>query len=129
MKIIVAVDVNPIISALLGGFAREIFFRHDFDFVTTEFTLIEVEKYLPYISKKSGKSEKFLRSLLALLPLGVYSSSKYSQFLSNAEKLIQDKKDRDILALALAMNCPLWSNDQHFEEIIEIRLVKTKDFV
>ncbi len=129
MKIIVVVDANPIISALLGGFAREIFFRHDFEFATAEFTLQEVKKYIPYISKKSGKSEKFLYFLLALLPVRVYSRLKYDSFLPKAERLIKDKNDQDILALALALNCPLWSNDQHFEEIIEIRQVKTKDFV
>ena len=52
MKIIIAVDANIILSALLGGKPSIILFNHKYEFTTTEFTIGEVEKYLPKLSKK-----------------------------------------------------------------------------
>ena len=50
----VVVDANVILSALLGGSARFILFDPRFEFVTAEFTLEEVERYIPRVSEKSG---------------------------------------------------------------------------
>lgn len=47
MKIIVVADANIILSALLGGKPSGILFDPKFQFITTEFTLNEVKKYLP----------------------------------------------------------------------------------
>ncbi len=58
MKISIAVDATPIISALIGGVSRDILFDHRFNFISTEFTINEVKKYIPIISKKSEVSKK-----------------------------------------------------------------------
>jgi len=129
MRPSIIVDANPIVSALIGGFSRGILFGHHFEFITTEFTLSEVEKYIPYISTKSGVSIGTIHFLLTLIPLKIVAKEKYSNYIPKATSLVKDKKNIDILALALALGIPLWSNDKHFEGIIEIRLVKTKDFV
>ncbi|MBS3120528.1 hypothetical protein J4420_02340 [Candidatus Woesearchaeota archaeon] len=129
MKPTIVVDANPIISALIGGYSREILFDHNLDFITTRFTFNEVERFIPYIAKKAGVSESFVRSLLQLLPLKVFESETYCDSYAKAKSLVQDKNDADILALSLATNNPLWSNDAGFEGITEIKLIKTKDFV
>ncbi len=33
MRPLIATDANPIISALIGGFSREVLFDHNFDFI------------------------------------------------------------------------------------------------
>ncbi len=128
MRPLLAVDATPIISALIGGFSREILFDHNFEFITTEFTVGEVMNYIPYIAKKTNLPEEFITFLLGLLPLKVYKKEEYRDYIPTAQQLIADPGDVDILALALAKKCPLWSNDTDFEGIPEIRLVKTKDF-
>lgn len=129
MKITIAVDANPIISALIGGVSREVFFNHHFNFITTEFTLREVKRYLPMISKKSGVNMKRVSLALSLLPITAHPKTAYKQNIPEADKLIGriDKKDVDILALALFIKCPLWSNDRDFETVEGITLLKTKD--
>ena len=48
-----AVDSNPIISALIGGKGRDIFLKvDDSAFYTTAFNFREVEKYIPVLSSK-----------------------------------------------------------------------------
>ena len=131
MKITIGVDANPIISALIGGVSREVFFDHRFKFITTEFTLREVEKYLPMISKKSGVDMKRVSLAKSLLPITTYPETFYKQNIQEADKLIGhiDKKDVDILALALSIKCPLWSDDKDFEAVEGITLLKTKDLL
>ena len=58
MRIKIAIDANPIISALIGGISKEILFDHRFHFISTEHTFKEVEKYILVISKKSGVDEE-----------------------------------------------------------------------
>ncbi len=129
MRPAIVVDSTPLISALLGGFSREILFDHHFEFITTEYTLQEVIKYIPYISKKAEIDEPELKSLLGILPVKAYSRPEYQESLVPAKLLIRDQNDVDILALALSRKIPLWSEDKDFEGIKEIKLIKTKDFV
>ncbi len=126
----IVIDATPIISALIGGTSREILFDPKYDFLTTEFTINEVKKYLAYISKKSKIPLKQIEEAMKLPLLTIYGKNFYSEKIENAKKLIEhkDKKDIDILALTLKTLNPLWSEDTHFEGINEINLLKTKDF-
>jgi len=101
MRLRIVVDANILISALLGGKSRFILFDIKFEFIVNEFTLREVEKYIPFISKKSGVSEKEIRKGISLLPLKIVSKNYYKDYLKQAEKLIGkiDKNDIDILAI------------------------------
>ncbi|MCD6336360.1 MAG: hypothetical protein J7M27_13730 [Candidatus Latescibacteria bacterium] len=131
MKITIAVDAPPIFSALLGGAARRLFFDDRFRFITTDFTLGEVEKYIPFIARKSGRSEERIRRGLGLLPLRSYGKMDYQRMRAKAEALIgeRDPKDVDILALALIKHAILWTEDKHFEGISEVSLVHTRDML
>lgn len=126
----IIVDATPIISALIGGASREILFDSTYEFLTTEFTINEVKKYIFYISKKSKIHIEQIEEALELLPLTIHSKDFYSDKIEKAKQLIEhiDKKDIDILALALKTSNPLWSEDTHFEKISQINLLKTKDF-
>ncbi len=131
MKITLVVDANPIISALIGGISREIFFDRRFNFITTEFTLQEVKGYLPLISKKSGVDIERISLALSLLPITAHPKKFYQKNIQEAGRLIGkiDKKDVEILALVLSTKSPLWSEDKDFEAIKGITLLKTKDLL
>lgn len=131
MGITIVVDANPIISALIGGISEDILFDRKFEFVTSEFTIEEVKEYIPFISEKSGVKEDSISLALSLLPLKIYSEIQYRDKIKEAKKLIEhrDKEDIPILALTLTLNVPLWSMDKDFEDISEIKLLKTKDFL
>jgi predicted nucleic acid-binding protein len=126
----IVVDATPMISALIGGASKEIFFDPTYEFLKTQFTIDEVKKYIPYISEKSKTPEEQIIEALHLLPLTIHKKEFYSKKLDLAKQIIEhkDKKDIDILALAIQTATPIWSEDKHFEEINEISLLKTKDF-
>ena len=52
-----AVDANPILSAIIGGSARKVFIGDEtISFYTTEFNFKEIEKYIPVFSAKKSHS-------------------------------------------------------------------------
>ncbi|MBM4177557.1 hypothetical protein FJ208_02050, partial [Candidatus Gribaldobacteria bacterium] len=125
------VDANIIVSALLGGKPSSILFDKRFQFITTNFTLKEVEKYFDFICLKNNLSDKEIKELLRELPITTYQNNSYKKFLKKAKILIEeiDKKDIDILALSLARDCYLWSQDKHFDKCDYQKIVKTYDFL
>ncbi len=130
MNIEIVVDANIIISALIGGSSREILFDHRYRFLTTEFTLKEVEKYIPTIAEKSDTEKRFVKEALELIPLSIKEKKFYEESLSEANDMIGeiDEKDVEILALAIATNNYLWSEDKDFEGSGYEKILKTKDF-
>ncbi|MFO7992296.1 MAG: PIN domain-containing protein [Thermoplasmata archaeon] len=130
MKIEIVVDANIIISALIGGSPREILFDHRFKFLTTEFTINEVKKYIPMISEKTNTDEEYILKTLDLIPLDIKEKDFYDESKEEAFDLIGeiDKKDVEILALALETDNYLWSEDKDFKEAGYKKLIKTKDF-
>jgi len=131
MRIIVIVDANIILSALLGGKPSSILFDSRFQFVTTQFTLSEVKKYLPRLEKKLRVPQKELIFLLSQLPLRVHGRDFYKDKVEKAKKMIAhiDREDVDILALALKFETYLWSQDKDFEKAGYQKLLKTYDFL
>ena len=111
-------DANPILSALLGGNARRVFFESGAEeFAVPEFVLGEVRAYIPILSSKAGLDPNVLDFLLTLLPLSPYPASAYRRSMPKAKTLIgrRDPGDVDTLALALHLDLPLWTNDRDFE--------------
>jgi len=113
------VDANPILSALLGGVARRIFFEADVrEFAVADRVLQEVISHIPRLALKTGLDAALLRYSLGLLPLTQYQRNSYRLFLPEAARRIGDRDpdDVDALALTLSQRIPLWTNDRDFED-------------
>jgi len=115
-----AVDANPILSAIIGGKARSVFFDVDhISFYTTLFNFKEVEKYIPILASKRSLPLDDLYLALSTLPISVCDVEFYKDTLKKAESLIGDRDPDDIhlLGLALKLSCPIWSNDRDFDDV------------
>jgi predicted nucleic acid-binding protein len=115
-----AVDANPILSAIIGGKARSVFFEADhISFYTTLFNFKEVEKYIPTLASKRSLPLDDLYLALSTLPISVCDVDFYKDTLKKAESLIGDRDPDDIhlLGLALRLSCPIWSNDKDFDDV------------
>lgn len=133
MKIVI--DTNIIISGLLkDSITRKILLSELFEFYLPEIVMVEVNKHIPYIAKKSNLSEEQIKSLLniflknfKLVPINEYSD-KMNEAIKIMEKI--DEKDSQFIALALSIkNDGIWSNDRHFEKQKEIQVFKTSDII
>lgn len=112
-----AVDANPILSAIIGGNARSVFLAEKIVFYTTAFNFKEVEKYIPVLAIRRNLLLEDLYMALSVLPLSICDMEFYNDKINQAKKLIEkrDADDIHLLALALKLNCPIWSNDKDFE--------------
>jgi predicted nucleic acid-binding protein len=113
------VDANPILAALLGGKARRIFFETSIrEFAVPEATIREVRGYLPRLAVKLGGGRVALENAFELLPLTPYTGRTYGKSVAEAVDRIgrRDPKDVEVLALALHLGIPMWSNDRDVED-------------
>ncbi|MEW6214003.1 MAG: PIN domain-containing protein [Nitrospirota bacterium] len=112
-----AADANVILSAVAGKAALRVFLQKDIEIVTTQFNIDEVREYLSIIAAKYELREEILESQLKLLPLRIYQQGFYKDFLHIASKRLSEKDEDDIelLALAMKLKIPVWSNDRDFK--------------
>lgn len=125
------VDANPLLSALLGGQAREVLFSGKIVFYSSQHTLFEVAKYLPIVAKRIGRSESDLWREFQLLPVIAVQPREYDSELPRAMELIgqRDPKDVHVLALALRLGMPIWTEDRDFEGLPHVSIHKTSDLL
>ena len=77
-----AVDANPILSAITGGKARSVFLNVDhISFYTTLFNFKEVEKYIPVLASKRSLPLDDLYLALSTLPVSVCDVEFYKNTL------------------------------------------------
>lgn len=113
----VAGDANVLLSAVIGKAALRVFLRSPVTVVTTAFNLSEVEEYLPRLAARYGMIPEILDAQLKMLPLTVYQERFYRDRLAEASRLIagRDPDDVHLLALALKLAVPVWSNDRDLQ--------------
>jgi predicted nucleic acid-binding protein len=104
------------LSGLAGRATEKVFFQ-PITIYTTEFTVREIEKYLPRFCERYGVPMKDVEEELNNLEVIVKRKPFYKDTYAKAEKLIgqRDPYDVDVLALALKLNIPIWSNDNDFK--------------
>jgi predicted nucleic acid-binding protein len=97
---------------------------------TTEHTFAEVEEYVPVLAKKKGLPADVLILAVAALPVTIVERTPYAKKLPEALRRIgaRDPDDVDLLALALHLQIPIWSNDRDFENT-RVELLTTEDLL
>jgi len=115
-----AADANVLLSALIGGRARQALNHPQIrEVFTTEHTFAEVEEYAPILSRRKHLPSDVLLLAVAALPVTLVSGAQYAKSIAEAAKRIgrRDPDDVDLLALALHFRIPIWSNDRDFERL------------
>ncbi len=133
MKLVI--NSNILISALIkNSITRKILLNPKFEIYLPEFSLNEIRKYLPEITKKANVSEKTIEIVMnqILENIHIVPLDDYKDELTKAIDLIGavDEKDVPFLALALSItNDGIWSNDKHFKKQNVVITYSTEDIV
>ena len=114
------VDANILVRAVLGKRVREVMEAHaeNVSFFIPEAAYCEAEEHLAALAvKRGGDPEKalaLLRSLGRLLER--VGDEVYGDFEAEARERLEmrDQDDWPILAAALALGCPIWTEDSDF---------------
>lgn len=113
-------DANILIRAVLGSRVRGIIERHvvHAGFFVPQCCVDEAREHLPAIVRKRGLDAVPLMAamdaLLDLLQIAEPSLYADSMTEAGARLAARDPLDADVLALALTLNCPIWTEDQDF---------------
>ena len=113
-----AADANVLLSALIGGQAIRVLRHHAIEeILTTEATLAEVREYAGQLARKRRLDADVVLLAAATLPVTTVPRTVYASSLAEARKRIarRDPDDVELLALAIQLKLPVWSNDNDFE--------------
>jgi|SRR5437667_1546113 len=117
----IVLDANILIRAVLGRRVRQLlddYSNKAIRFVTPDVAYADADKYLPLLLQKRGKptadalkSLEYLREVVEPV-----DGELYSEFEVEARERLRgrDESDWPILATALALNCPIWTEDSDF---------------
>lgn len=116
----IVLDANILIRAVLGKRVRELIAANanSVQFFSPDIAYADARKYLPSLLEKRGiDSESAMAVLNALqnivrpLELGVYADFKTQALERIAAR---DADDWPVLACAMAIGCPVWTEDADF---------------
>jgi predicted nucleic acid-binding protein len=117
---VVILDANILIRAVLGRRVREILETHSarVRFFAPDTAFAEAREHLPRILLKRGIEPEAALAVLAELAvlIGCIDTEIYAGFETAARQRLQkrDQEDWPVLATALALECPIWTEDADF---------------
>ncbi|MEK6833477.1 MAG: PIN domain-containing protein [Nanoarchaeota archaeon] len=128
------IDTNIFLSALIkDGLTREIIINSPFNLFIPEQELIEIKKYEELIINKSYINKEDLRDLIRKLLkyITILRNDNMAKYKCKAENIIGkiDNDDVPFVAAALFLNCPIWSEDKHFQKQKEIKIFTTNEIL
>jgi len=125
--VLLVVDANILISAILKkSVAQNLLFNSFLELYSPVFLLSEIEEHRAELKEKMHCDEKTFHDALrfVLTRVKLVDEKQYSENMDIATALSPDADDVPYVALALTLNCPLWTRDK---ELLKSSGVKTLD--
>lgn len=126
------IDANILFSILIKkGKTEELLFKDTIHLFAPEFLLDEFEKYRTYIKKKTKRTDKDFDRLMRILSerINFIPNEETENLISKVKKICPDKNDVDYFALALKLNCSVWSNDKALKNQKKIIVISTEELL
>ncbi|MBS3145695.1 hypothetical protein J4414_02740 [Candidatus Woesearchaeota archaeon] len=105
------------------------YFYSRIHFFTPEYIFTELEKHKDEILEKTERTtEEFFRLVETLKRrINIIPLEELVLYVEEAEKLTPDPDDMAYFALALKLNCAIWSNDKKLKEQDKIEVYNTHE--
>lgn len=131
-EIKLVLDANVLFSILINqGKNTEIFSNFRLSLYCPSFIFREFQKHRKEILSKTKRTEEEFNHLLLSLRsiLKVIPESDFCKFNELACRVSPDINDASYLALALKLNCGIWSNDKKLKEQDFVKVYSTSDLI
>ena len=125
-------DANILISILIAkGSKHKLFFSEHIESNSPDRILFEIGKHWKELSNKSGLPNKDLELELSAIrqQLNIFSLNKLSSLIKEGIKFSPDPDDVEYFALALKLNCPIWSEDKLLKKQSKVKVYSTSDLL
>ena len=126
------IDANVLFAALIKeGKTIEILLNPFFNFYAPEFIFEEFETYKDEILRKTHRDESQFSEILEILEslINTVPKEEYIAKIRFAEEISPDENDIDYFALALKLNCAIWSNDKKIKQQNKVKVYSTKELI
>ncbi|MBI4452332.1 hypothetical protein HY637_02805 [Candidatus Woesearchaeota archaeon] len=129
----IAVDTNRVIAALVkDSTTRKIIFNRNFEFVTPDCTIAEIQEHKEELKAKTNLSDNEFYILLALIfeNILIIPKSDYESYLNECKNDVSDEDDIPLLAVAIASKAEaIWAHDPHFKEQKKVKVFTNIDLL
>ena len=128
----VITDANIIIAMLVRpGKPIHLFFYIRLSLYGPHLLFVELENNKEEIMEKTGLTEDEFEWLYSILKhnIEIIPEEEFLRFRETAENICPDSKDIVYFALALYLNCPIWSNEKKLKEQAKIKVYATHELM
>ena len=128
------IDANILFSALIkAGATRRILLLSENDLYAPEFTVEEFKKHLLELQKKTRlPREELMQNFETLMQLAEIKLVPFEEFKHKralAKNISPDEDDVAYLALALHLQCALWTQDKQLKKQDRVKVITTKELL
>ena len=126
------IDANILFAALIRkGATVELMLDQNMHLFAPEFILEEFLKYQTEILDKTKRTpEEFfpifesLKQIITLVPL-----EEFKDYLPKAREVCPAPEDVQYFALALKLNCPIWTNEKKLKNQTQVKIYTTAELL
>ena len=129
---LIVIDANPLISILIKpGKPLDLFFSYCLSIAAPELLFQELERNKGTIQKKTTLSNKELEQFFDITKqiIKIIPETEFVHLRARAKDVCPDKKDVIYFALALHLNCPLWSNEKRLKRQDTVKVFSTHELI
>lgn len=126
------IDANILFAVCITqGKTEEVFFSNDIHLFAPEFIFEEFLKYQELILEKTKRDRQDFKKFLDIIKknIQIIPNEETDFLIEKARKISPDKNDADYFALALKLNCPIWTNDKKLSEQKFIKIYTTTELI
>ncbi len=130
----IIVDASVVLAGLFeDGTVRDILINfEDAEWVAPQYLRSEVERHLADVVLRSRKPEGTVRAVLedVLAAIDIVPVGAYSSLMDRARDVARRagaQGDEDYIAMALALEAPVWTLDKDFVRVPGVTILRTMD--
>lgn len=129
------IDANRLFSVIITGklssSAMEIFFSDSVNFFAPFRMLAELENNREEIRLKSGFSHEDFDNFISVAKLRVkfMPLEDFIDSIPESKIISPHSKDIEYFALALSLNCALWSDEKAFKKQLKVKVFSTSELL
>ena len=124
------IDANILFSALIkNSLTAELVFNDEIKLYSPEFIIEEFLKYEDEILEKTSRTrENFVMTMHMLKDIiSVVPQEEYSALIVQGKEISPDPNDVLYFALALKLNCAIWSNDTRLKKQDKVKVYSSSE--
>jgi predicted nucleic acid-binding protein len=137
MKVKLVIDANELFSAIIGrgkglqSLVMDIIFSEKVELFAPFRLLAELEKNRREIKRKSGFSDKEFDAFVEIIKLKIkfIPLEDFLDRILEAKDISPDPKDIEYFALALKLNCRIWSEERRLKRQSRVEVLSTSELI